>query len=63
MILARPQTEADQSARIRDRLTLPSVIGLELPHGVFAGLVPCPAGLAGQIVFPDQCLLNGQRAD
>ena len=53
MILAWPETEADQRARIRDGLALPSVIGLILSHGVFAGLVPRPTGLAGQIVLAD----------
>ncbi len=62
MILARAQAQANQRARIGNGLALPSVIGLVTPHRFFAGLVPCPGGLAAQIVLPDQGFLNGLRA-
>ena len=62
MILARTKSETDQRARIRDLLALPSVIGLVLAHGIFAGLVPGSGGLALQIVLPDQSFLDRLRA-
>ena len=58
MIMARSQPETDQSARIRHRLRLPSVIGLIAPHRIFAGLVPGSSRRATQIMFADQSFLN-----
>src|SRR5208283_1289064 len=37
------------------------MIRLIFPHGVFAGLVPGPGRFAGEIVLPDQRLLNRMR--
>src|SRR5208282_1746586 len=61
MIMARPQSQADQRPRIRHSLRLPAMIRLIFPHGVFAGLVPGPGRFAGEIVLPDQRLLNRMR--
>ncbi len=61
MILARPQAQLDQRARVGDGLALPSVIGLIAAHGFFAGLVPCAGGFAGHVMLADQSFLNGLR--
>ena len=58
VIFARPQTKADQGARIGDRFALPTMIRLVLAHGVFAGLVPCAASVPAHVMFADQGLLN-----
>jgi len=58
VIMAWPQTQADQCARIGDRLRLPAVIGLIVAHGVFAGLVPGSGRLAAQVMFANQRFLN-----
>ena len=61
MILARPQAQLDQRARVRHRLALPAVVRLITPHGCFAGLVPRAARFPTQIVFADQRFLNRLR--
>jgi hypothetical protein len=60
-VVARPQTQADQSARVRHFLRLPAVIGLITPHGIFAGLVPRARRFAGQIMLAYQRFLNRLR--
>jgi len=58
VIFAGPKAKADQGARIGNRFALPAMIRLVLPHGIFAGLVPCAAGLPAHVMFADQGLLN-----
>ena len=62
MVLARPQAQFDQSARVRHGLALPSVIGLVAAHGVFARLVPGAGRFSVQVVFADQRFLDGLRS-
>ena len=62
MILARPQAELDEGARVRNFLRLPAVIRLIPSHRVFARLVPCAGRVPGEIVFANQCLLNRLRS-
>ena len=61
MIIARTEPEADESARVRNFLRLPSVVGLIAAHGVFAGLVPGSRRVAGHVMFADQRFLNRLR--
>lgn len=58
MILARPEPQTDECARVWNGLALPSVIGLILSHGVFAGLVPRTRSLSAHVVLADQGFLN-----
>lgn len=61
MIVARPEAEFDQSARIGNLFRLPTLIALIAPHGVFAGLIPLAAGGSAQVVLADERLLNRAR--
>jgi hypothetical protein len=61
MIVARPQAQADQRARIGYGLRLPSVIGLIAPHGLFTGLIPGSSRFARHIVFANQRFLDRLR--
>ncbi len=61
VVVARPQPQADQSARVGYRLRLPAVVGLIAPHGIFAGLIPRTRRVAGQIMLADQSFLDRLR--
>ncbi len=61
VIVARPQPQADQRARIRHRLRLPAMIRLILPHSVFAVLVPASRRVGAQIMLANQSLLYSLR--
>ncbi len=61
MVMGWPQPQADQSARVRDGLRLPAVIGLIAPHGLFTGLIPPASRFAAQVVLPYQRFLDGLR--
>ena len=58
MVVAWPQSQADQSARIGYRFRLPAVVGLIAAHGIFAGLVPRSGRFAAQVMFANQRFLN-----
>ena len=58
MVVAWPQPQADQSARIGHRFRLPAVVGLIAAHGIFAGLVPGSGRFAAQVMFANQRFLN-----
>ena len=62
MILARPQAQADQSARVRNFYRLPAVVALVSPHSVFAGLIPRAGWFSAQVVLTDERCLNGAGA-
>src|ERR1700693_3584779 len=59
MVLAWPETQLDQSARIAHRLSLPAVVGLVAAHGFFTSLVPGAGSFPVQIVFANEGFLNG----
>ncbi len=61
MVVARPQSQADQGARVRYSLRLPAVVGLIASHGIFAGLIPRSGRFAGHIMLADQRFLDGLR--
>jgi len=56
--MARPQSQADQRARIRHRLRLPAMVGLIAPHGLFTRLIPRPSRRAAQVVLANQRFLD-----
>ncbi len=62
VIVARSESEADQSARIRHFFRLPSVIGLVTAHRLFAFLIPESGRLAVHVMFANQGFLNGLGA-
>jgi len=62
MIVTRSQTQADEGAGVRHRFRLPSMVGLVMPHGIFARLIPCSRRRAGQVMLADQRLLDLLRA-
>jgi len=62
MVVARPQSQADQGARVGYGLRLPAVVGLIAPHRLFTGLIPRTGRFAAQVVLAYQRFLNGLRA-
>ena len=58
MFVARPQPQADQSARVRYGLRLPAVVSLVAPHGIFAGLIPSTGRFAGHVMRAYQRFLD-----
>jgi hypothetical protein len=62
MILARPKAKLDERSGVRNRFALPAMVRLVFPHGFFAGRIPCPGRLSGQVVLTNQSRLNGLRA-
>ncbi len=61
MVVARPQPQADQSARIGHGFRLPAMVSLIAAHSIFAGLVPGSGRFAAQIMLADQRFLNRLR--
>ena len=61
MIVARPEPQADQGARVGHFLRLPAVVGLIPPHRVFTRLIPRTGRFAAQVMFAYQRFLNGLR--
>src|SRR6202035_5942441 len=59
MVLAWPETQLDQSARIGNRLALPAVVRLVAAQCFFASLVPGAGSFPVQIVFANEGFLNG----
>ena len=59
VILAWPQAQTDQSARVGNLLGLPAVVALITAHGVFAGLVPGAGRFSREVMLADQRFLNG----
>jgi len=59
VILARPQAQTDQRARVGNFLGLPAVVALITAHGVFAGLVPGAGRFSREVMLADQRFLNG----
>jgi len=62
MVVAGPESQADERSRIRYGLRLPTVIGLEAAHGILAGLIPRSGWLSAQIMFADESFLNRLRS-
>src|SRR5258706_7667213 len=58
MVMARPEPQAEQRARVGHSLRWPAMIGLIAPHGVFTGLIPGSARLAAQVVLANQRFLD-----
>lgn len=61
MVVARPQPQADQRARVGHGLRLPAVICLIAPHGIFTGLIPRTGRFAGHIMLAYQRFLDSLR--
>lgn len=61
MIVARPQTETNQRAGIRNTLRLPAMIGLIAAQRVFTCLIPLSRRLSRQVVLSNKRFLNLPR--
>jgi hypothetical protein len=61
VVVARPQSQADQSARVGYSLRLPAVVGLIASHGIFAGLIPRAGRFPGHVMLAYQRFLDGLR--
>jgi hypothetical protein len=61
VVVARPQSQADQSARVGYSLRLPAVVGLIASHGIFAGLIPRTSRFSAQVVRAYQRFLDRLR--
>src|SRR5262249_18936850 len=57
--IVRPKTQFDEGAGVRCDLGLPPIGLLVTRHGVLSTRVPSSVGLAGQVVFANQSLLDG----
>ena len=59
--MIRTETELDESPGIGSELGLPSLVGLKLGHRRLGVCIPFRGGLPGQVVLPDQGLLDGRH--
>ena len=58
MIVARPESEFDEGARVGNRFILPAIVALEFSQRVFGGRVPFSGRLAAQVMLLDQRFLD-----
>jgi hypothetical protein len=58
VIVAGPEAEFDQRARVGDSLVLPAIVGLESPQGVFRGGIPFSGRLAAEVVLTNERFLD-----
>ena len=61
MIVARPESKANERPRVGYGFRLPAMIRLIAAHGIFAVLIPCTRRLARHVVFADERFLDRLR--
>jgi len=61
VIVARPESKANERPRVGHGFRLPAMIRLIAAHGIFAFLIPCTRRLARHVVFADERFLDRLR--